>query len=215
MTALTATSGIHPHQGTAVITGASSGIGAVYADRLARRGYDLIVVARNRDRLATLAERLTSETGRSVEIVTADLGADADVRRLETLLRTDASITMLVNNAGIGAAGPLLQSDADKMAAMIALNVTALTRLTYAAAHGLVARGKGRSSTLPRSWRSPRNCSTASTAGRRPSCWPLRNRCSMNWRTRACACRPCCPVRSVRSSGMSPAGRWRVCRRTG
>ncbi|WP_220810627.1 SDR family oxidoreductase [Cupriavidus sp. UME77] len=139
----TATSGIHSHQGTAVITGASSGIGAVYADRLARRGYDLIVVARNRDRLATLAERLTSETGRSVEIVTADLGADADVRRLETLLRTDASITMLVNNAGIGAAGPLLQSDADKMAAMIALNVTALTRLTYAAAHGLVARGKG------------------------------------------------------------------------
>ncbi|WP_416053209.1 SDR family NAD(P)-dependent oxidoreductase [Cupriavidus basilensis] len=143
MTASTATSGIHAHQGTAVITGASSGIGAVYADRLARRGYDLIVVARNRDRLARLAERLSSETGRSVEIVTADLGADADVRRLETLLRTDASITMLVNNAGIGAAGPLLQSDADKMAAMIALNVTALTRLTYAAAHGLVARGKG------------------------------------------------------------------------
>lgn len=139
----TATSGIHSHQGTAVITGASSGIGAVYADRLARRGYDLIVVARNRDRLARLAECLTSETGRSVEIVTADLGADADVRRLETLLRTDTSITMLVNNAGIGAAAPLLQSDADKMAAMIALNVTALTRLTYAAAHGLVARGKG------------------------------------------------------------------------
>ncbi|MGO4156028.1 SDR family NAD(P)-dependent oxidoreductase [Cupriavidus sp. YAF13] len=149
MTASTATSGtsassgINSHQGTALITGASSGIGAVYADRLARRGYDLIVVARNRGRLATLAERLTSETGRCVEIVTADLGADADVRRLETLLRTDASITMLVNNAGIGAAGPLLQSDADKMAAMIALNVTALTRLTYAAAHGLVARGKG------------------------------------------------------------------------
>ncbi|MGE8365523.1 SDR family NAD(P)-dependent oxidoreductase [Cupriavidus sp.] len=126
-----------------MITGASSGIGAVYADRLARRGYDLILVARNRERLAKLAGRLTSETGRSVEIVTADLGADADVGRLETLLRTDASITLLVNNAGIGAAGPLLESDAAKMQAMIALNVTALTRLTYAAAHGLVARGRG------------------------------------------------------------------------
>ncbi len=142
-TATSATSANTSHQGTALITGASSGIGAVYADRLARRGYDLILVARNRDRLARLAERLTSETGRSIEIVTADLGADADVRRLEALLRTDASITLLVNNAGVGAAAPLLQSDADKMAAMIALNVTALTRLTYAAAHGLVARGKG------------------------------------------------------------------------
>ncbi|KJK21877.1 AraC family transcriptional regulator [Burkholderiaceae bacterium 16] len=139
----TATTANTLHRGTALITGASSGIGAVYADRLARRGYDLILVARNRERLARLAGRLTSETGRSIEIVTADLGADADVGRLETLLRTDASITLLVNNAGIGAAGPLLESDAAKMQAMIALNVTALTRLTYAAAHGLVARGRG------------------------------------------------------------------------
>lgn len=143
MAATTATTATTLHRGTALITGASSGIGAVYADRLARRGYDLILVARNRERLARLAGRLTSETGRSVEVVTADLGADADVGRLETLLRTDASITLLVNNAGIGAAGPLLESDAAKMQAMIALNVTALTRLTYAAAHGLVARGRG------------------------------------------------------------------------
>lgn len=143
MAATTATPANMQHRGTALITGASSGIGAVYADRLARRGYDLILVARNRERLATLAERLTSETGRSVEIVTADLGVDADVRRLETLLRTDASITLLVNNAGIGATGQLLESDADKMQAMITLNVIALTRLAYAAAHGLVARGTG------------------------------------------------------------------------
>ncbi|WP_420991575.1 SDR family NAD(P)-dependent oxidoreductase [Cupriavidus sp. 30B13] len=131
------------HRGTALITGASSGIGAIYADRLARRGYDLILVARNRERLDTLAGRLTTETGRSVEVVVADLGKDADVRRLETLLRDDASITMLVNNAGIGAAAPLLQSDVDKMEAMIALNVTALTRLTYAVAPAFVARGTG------------------------------------------------------------------------
>jgi hypothetical protein len=129
--------------GTAVVTGASSGIGAIYADRLARRGYDLILVARNRARLEQLATRISNETGRSVEIVAADLNDDADIRRVENVLRTDASITMLVNNAGVGAAGPLLDSDADKMEAMIKLNVVALTRLTYAVAPGFVARGGG------------------------------------------------------------------------
>ena len=129
--------------GTAVVTGASSGIGAVYADRLARRGYDLILVARNRPRLEQLATRISNETGRSVEIVAADLNDDADIHRVENVLRTDASITMLVNNAGVGAAGPLVDSDADKMEAMIKLNVIALTRLTYAVAPGFVARGGG------------------------------------------------------------------------
>ncbi|HET7062940.1 MAG TPA: SDR family oxidoreductase [Rudaea sp.] len=131
------------HKGTALITGASSGIGAAYADRLARRGYDLILVARNRDRLDQLAKRLTSATGRSIEVVAADLGDKTDVRRIEDILRTDSSIKMLVNNAGIGGAAPLLASDADKMEAMIELNVTALTRLTYAIAPKFVARGGG------------------------------------------------------------------------
>jgi short-subunit dehydrogenase len=131
------------HKGTALITGASSGIGAVYAERLARRGYDLILVARNRERLDALANRLTTATGRSVEVVAADLGAKADVRRIEEILRTDSSITMLVNNAGIGGAGPLLVSDVDKMEAMIDLNVTALTRLTYAIAPKFVERAAG------------------------------------------------------------------------
>jgi short-subunit dehydrogenase len=131
------------NKGTALITGASSGIGAVYADRLARLGYDLILVARNRERLRELANRLTTETGRSIEIVTADLGSRADVAGVETVLRTDASITMLVNNAGVGATAPLLRSDIARMDEMIALNVGALTRLTYAAAPGFVARGGG------------------------------------------------------------------------
>jgi uncharacterized protein len=131
------------HKGTALITGASTGIGAVYADRLARRGYDLILVARNRERLVQLANRLSKETGRTVEVVTADLGVKADVRRVEEILRTDASITMLVNNAGIGGAGPLLVSDPDTMEAMIELNVTALTRLTYAIAPKFVERAAG------------------------------------------------------------------------
>lgn len=133
----------HNHSGTALITGASSGIGAIYAERLARRGHDLILVARNRARLEALARRITDDTGRSVEIVTADLGQAADVRRIEEILRTDASITTLVNNAGFGGAAPLLQSDVDTMQAMIELNVTALTRLTYAAAPAFVARGEG------------------------------------------------------------------------
>jgi uncharacterized protein len=129
--------------GTALVTGASSGIGAIYADRLARRGYDLILVARNRARLDELATRITSQTGRSVKIVAADLNDDADVRRVEDLLRSDASITMLVNNAGVGGAAPLLQSDVEKMEAMIKLNVLSLTRLTYAVAPAFVARGAG------------------------------------------------------------------------
>ena len=130
-------------KGTALITGASAGIGAVYADRLAKRGYDLILVARNGDRLAALAERLKSETGRSVETITADLNDKADLARIETTLRTNANVTLLVNNAGVGAAAPLLGSDIEKMEEMIRLNVTALTRLTYAAAPGFVARAGG------------------------------------------------------------------------
>ncbi|WP_331375794.1 SDR family NAD(P)-dependent oxidoreductase [Sinorhizobium chiapasense] len=130
-------------KGTALITGASSGIGAIYADRLARRGYDLILVARNQARLNELAKRLTDETGRSIEIVQADLGNKADLGRVERILQADASITLLVNNAGVGATAPLLASDVDKMEEMITLNVSALTRLTYAVVPGFVARGTG------------------------------------------------------------------------
>lgn len=131
------------HKGTALITGASSGIGAIYADRLARRGYDLIIVARNRGRLDELAKRITSETGRSVEVLAADLSDKQDLARVATVAKQDASITLLVNNAGVGAYTPLLDSDVEKMEAMIALNVTALTRLTYAVAPGFVSRGTG------------------------------------------------------------------------
>jgi hypothetical protein len=128
---------------TALITGASTGIGAVYADRLAKRGYDLILVARNRNRLATLAHRLKTETGRAVETLVADLDDKADLARVETVLRTDPNIRLLVNNAGIGATAPLLSADIEKMDEMVRLNVTALTRLTYAAVPGFVARGGG------------------------------------------------------------------------
>ena len=131
------------HKGTALITGASSGIGAVYADRLARAGYDLILVARRADRLHTLARELTDRTGRSIETIAADLTQPGDLAEVETVLRTDASITLLVNNAGVGATAPLLQSDIADMDRMITLNVGVLTRLAYAAAPAFVARGKG------------------------------------------------------------------------
>lgn len=130
-------------QGTAVITGASSGIGAIYADRLAKRGYDLILVARNEGRLKDVAKRITSETGRSVTIFPADLNDKASLTKVESVLKENPSITMLVNNAGFGAVGSLLQADVDKMEEMIDLNVTALTRLAYAAAPAFVSRGKG------------------------------------------------------------------------
>ncbi|MBR8123114.1 SDR family oxidoreductase [Burkholderia multivorans] len=131
------------HRGTAVVTGASSGIGAIYADRLARRGYDLILVARSRTRLDALAQRITSDTRRSVEVIEADLNDRAALAAVEAKLKQDASITLLVNNAGIGTHTPLLESDVDAMTRMIDLNVTAPTRLTYAAVPGFVARGHG------------------------------------------------------------------------
>ncbi|KRA61204.1 AraC family transcriptional regulator [Caulobacter sp. Root656] len=130
-------------KGPAVITGASTGMGAVYADRLARRGHDLILVARNTDKLDALADQLVQATGRRVETLAADLRRAADLETIAQRLRTDPAITMLVNNAGVGSSTPLLDSDVEAMGEMIALNVEALMRLTYAAAPAFVARGGG------------------------------------------------------------------------
>ncbi|MBP6893603.1 MAG: SDR family oxidoreductase [Pseudacidovorax sp.] len=129
--------------GTALVTGASSGIGALYADRLARRGHDLILVARDRERLNALARDITSRTGRNVEVLAADLTDAASLATVEAKLRQDASIRLLVNNAGIGTHTPLLDSDVEAMTRMVALNVTAPMRLAYAAVPGFVARGGG------------------------------------------------------------------------
>jgi short-subunit dehydrogenase len=130
-------------KGIAVVTGASTGIGAIYADRLARRGYDLILVARSQNKLDDVAKRIAAATGRSVQPVAADLNDKADLKRIETLLSSETGITMLVNNAGVGALVSLLESNIDDMETMIELNVTALTRLTYAIIPAFVARGGG------------------------------------------------------------------------
>ena len=129
-------------KGTALVTGASTGIGAIYADRLAKRGYDLILVARNEDRLNTLAERLRG-TGRTITVLPADLNDKTSLQKVETVLKTNEAITLLVNNAGVGAVASILTANVDDMEAMIDLNVTALVRLTYAAAPAFAARGAG------------------------------------------------------------------------
>ena len=130
-------------KGVALITGASSGIGAVYADRLAKRGYDLILVARNEQRLTDVANRLRGGTGRQITVLPADLNDKAGLAKVEAVLRDNPSIALLVNNAGIGSVASILQADVDTMEAMIDLNITALTRLTYAVTPAFTARGAG------------------------------------------------------------------------
>jgi short-subunit dehydrogenase len=129
--------------GTALVTGASTGIGATYADRLARRGYDLLLVARDAGRLKALAERLGAEHGIQVEVLPADLISKADVLKVEQRLRDDSTITLLVNNAGVAMNGPLVSADLDQAEAMIQLNVVTLTRLAAAAAANFSAAGRG------------------------------------------------------------------------
>ena len=129
--------------GVAMVTGASAGIGAVYADRLAKRGHDLILVARDVARLGAVADHIRATTGRQVELLPADLSVKADVLRVEQRLQSDERIALLVNNAGVGATQALVDSDVDQLDHMIQVNVTALTRLTRAVAPGMIRRGGG------------------------------------------------------------------------
>jgi short-subunit dehydrogenase len=129
--------------GTALITGASTGIGATYADRLARRGYDLILVSRSKPKLDELARRLSAETGVRVQVLPADLTVAADVQRVEQVLREDARITLLVNNAGAATLGAFAGADIARLEREIQLNIVAPTRLAHAVLPGLVARNRG------------------------------------------------------------------------
>lgn len=130
-------------QGAALVTGASSGIGATYARRLAARGHDLVLVARDRARLNKLAAELSGEYGVKVDVLPADLAVATDVQAVEARLRHDETIALLVNNAGIGPSGTLLQSEPSYLDRMIAINVTAANRLAVAAAQAFVKRGRG------------------------------------------------------------------------
>jgi short-subunit dehydrogenase len=128
---------------TVLVTGASTGIGAVYADRFARRGHDLVLVARDLSRLERLAERLRRETDRRVDVLPADLTEERDLARVEARLREDRGIGVLVNNAGALVKGNFLDQDGGGLSGMIALNAVAPARLANAAAPGFVAKGEG------------------------------------------------------------------------
>ncbi|MFL9923906.1 SDR family oxidoreductase [Herbaspirillum lusitanum] len=129
--------------GTALITGASTGIGATYAERLAHRGYDLILVARDQQRLQQLAQKLQADTGVKADVLAADLTVRADLLKVEQRLRDDAGITLLLNNAGMAIDGTLISADVDRYETMIQLNVVAVHRLAAAAATAFSQRKSG------------------------------------------------------------------------
>ena len=126
-----------------LITGASTGIGATYADRFARRGHDLVLVARDRKRMEALAARLRQETGVAVDIIQADLTAAADLAVVEARLRDDAHIGILINNAGTAIGGSFIEQPTDVVARLVALNTTALLRLASAVAPRFAKAGEG------------------------------------------------------------------------
>ena len=129
--------------GTAVVTGASSGIGRMYADRLAGRGFDLLLVARRRERLEALAAELRERDGVTVKVFVADLSDADDLERVASDIAGDDSITMLVNNAGTTRVKPLEEVTVDELRMQVDLNVTALSRLTMAALPGFKRRDRG------------------------------------------------------------------------
>jgi hypothetical protein len=136
---------------TALITGASSGIGDQFARQLARRGYELILLARRRDRLEQLAEQVAS----SAHVIECDLASEAD-KLAGNVEKLGADVDLLVNNAGFGLRGHFLELDAEREAEMVRVNCEAVVRLTHAFAPGMVERGRGGVITV------------ASTAGMQP-----------------------------------------------
>jgi short-subunit dehydrogenase len=125
------------------VTGASSGIGAAFAERLAKDGYDLIIVARRGDKLNALAEQLKTKYTANVEVLTADLSQASDLQKVEKWIEGDSALEMLINNAGFGGYMPFVELDPDKAEELINLKVLAVTRLTRAALPGMIAGQHG------------------------------------------------------------------------
>lgn len=131
------------NRSTALVTGASSGIGATYARRLAARGHDLILVARRADRLGHLVNDLADTYGVAVRAVVADLSTEAGVAQVGDIVKSDVSVEILVNNAGVSPLGSSTDLPQEVIDAMIAVNITALTHLSRAVLPGFVARNRG------------------------------------------------------------------------
>jgi short-subunit dehydrogenase len=134
---------VRPVPGTALITGASSGIGAAFARSLAARGHDLLLIARRATRLEALAADLAERHGVSACALPADLTTEDGVRRIEDEIVSTPDLTLLVNNAGFGVAGPFAEVDVARYLQMIDLHVVATVRLCHAALPGLLARRRG------------------------------------------------------------------------
>ncbi|AZD54497.1 Putative short-chain dehydrogenase [Pseudomonas chlororaphis subsp. aurantiaca] len=128
---------------TVLITGASTGIGAVYAERFAQRGHDLVLVARDQARLDALAARLRSEHDIAIDVIPADLTQLGDLTTVEARLRDDTRIGILVNNAGAALSGNFIDQSTDSVAQLVALNTTALVRLASAISPRLAKAGEG------------------------------------------------------------------------
>jgi short-subunit dehydrogenase len=141
----TSTNGAATQRGRpcALITGASSGLGEAFAERLAADGHDLIVVARREDRLRALADRLRDTHGTATEVLVADLTAPQELRRVEARIAAGPALELLVNNAGFGGYRPFLALDPDRAEELIRLQVLAVTRLARAALPAMVARSRG------------------------------------------------------------------------
>ena len=155
--------------GLALITGASSGIGAAFAAALAGRGYDLIVVARRQDRLEELARSLSRPGGIQIEPLAADLTRDQDLSRVEERIASATNLELLINNAGFGSRGKFFETDLASQDQMHRLHVLATMRLTHAALPGMVARAKGaiiNVSSVAGFWQAPGNVSYCAT-----KCW--------------------------------------------
>jgi len=130
-------------KGTAVITGATGGVGALYAAGLAERGYDLLLVGRGQQALDAVAAAATQKTNVKVNTIVANLAEPADIARVEARLSSDPAITALINNAGAATFSPFATLSTEALNETIAVNITALTRLTRAVLPGFLARGAG------------------------------------------------------------------------
>jgi short-subunit dehydrogenase len=128
---------------TALITGASSGIGAAFARKLAAQQYDLVLIARRKERLTSLATELHQQFHVDIEVLVADLSCPADIEHIEQRIGALGALDMLVNDAGFGTPGTFVENPVERYLEMIAVHVLASVRLCHAALPGMIARGQG------------------------------------------------------------------------